>query len=82
MTYDNTDEAKVPARRHGFRMRLISMTNTTHHAIMKKPVVGKDLTWMNGHPVARDPLVAYRTKNHEKTARKRASDFRLPFPTP
>ena len=31
MTYDNTEEVKAMAQKHGFQMRLIPMTNT-HHA--------------------------------------------------
>ena len=46
MTYDDADEVKIMARRHGFQMRLIPMTNT-HHATMEELVIGKDLSWMD-----------------------------------
>jgi DNA adenine methylase len=46
MTYDNADEVKKMARRYGFQMRLVPMTNT-HHATMKELVIGKDLSWMD-----------------------------------
>lgn len=46
ITYDNADEAKELARRHGFSMRLVSMKNT-HHAKMQELVIGRDLSWMD-----------------------------------
>ena len=60
MTYDNADEVKAMARSHGFQMRLIPMTNT-HHATMEELVIGKDLTWMDRFPVAREPFAEYKT---------------------
>ncbi|NTU50560.1 MAG: DNA adenine methylase [Desulfobulbaceae bacterium] len=46
MTYDNAEEVKQMARKHGFQMRLIPMTNT-HNTTMEELVIGKDLTWMD-----------------------------------
>jgi DNA adenine methylase len=46
MTYDNAEEVKEMARRHGFQIRFIPMTNT-HHATMEELVIGKDLSWMD-----------------------------------
>jgi DNA adenine methylase len=46
ITYDNADEVKGLAKRHGFSMRLVSMKNT-HHAKMQELVIGKDLSWMD-----------------------------------
>jgi DNA adenine methylase len=46
MTYDNSDEVKELARKHGFQMRLVPMTNT-HHATLNELVIGNDLSWMN-----------------------------------
>ncbi len=54
MTYDNADEVKSMAKKHGFQMRLIPMTNT-HHATMEELVIGKDLTWMDRYPEAHEP---------------------------
>src|SRR5262245_66358401 len=45
LTYDDAEEVKQMARRHGFEMRLISMTNTLH-AAMKELVIGGNLSWM------------------------------------
>lgn len=63
MTYDNAEEVKRMARRRGFHVRLIPMTNT-HHATMEELVIGKDLSWMDGYPAAYDPTVEYRPKSN------------------
>lgn len=62
MTYDNADEVKVMARRHGFQMRLIPMNNT-HHATMEELVIGNDLSWMDRYPAVHEPKVEYTTKS-------------------
>lgn len=46
VTYNNADEVRELARRHGFSMRLIPMKNT-HHAEMQELVIGRDLSWMD-----------------------------------
>ncbi|HDL19893.1 MAG TPA: DNA adenine methylase, partial [Nitrospirae bacterium] len=46
ITYDNSEEVKTMARRHGFQMCLIPMSNT-HHATMEELVIGRDLSWMD-----------------------------------
>jgi len=58
MTYDNADEVKLLARKHGFQMRLISMNNT-HHATMEELVIGKDLTWMDQYTSVHEPREDY-----------------------
>jgi DNA adenine methylase len=56
MTYDEAEEVKEMARRHGFQMRLIPMKNT-HHATMKELVIGRDLSWLDELPtVCLSPL--------------------------
>ncbi len=70
MTYDDADEVKVMARRHGFQMRLIPMTNT-HHATMEELVIGKDLSWMDCYPATHEPTVEYRTKSRKKGLEKK-----------
>ncbi len=67
MTYDNAEEVKGMARRHGFQMRLIPMTNT-HHATMEELVIGKDLSWMDGFPAVHEPKAGYSV---QKTKKKR-----------
>jgi DNA adenine methylase len=44
MTYDNAEEVKEMAGRHGFETALISMMNT-HHATMQELIIGHDLQW-------------------------------------
>jgi len=65
MTYDNAVEVKLMARRHGFQMRLIPMTNT-HHTTMEELVIGKNLTWMDRYPVVHEPKIEYNTVTRKK----------------
>lgn len=46
MTYDDVDEVKHLARKHGFQMRLIPMKNT-HHAQIFELMIGKNLSWLD-----------------------------------
>lgn len=61
MTYDNAEEVKEMARKHGFQMRLIPMNNT-HHATMEELVIGKDLSWMDGFPAVHEPVAEYKVR--------------------
>ena len=45
LTYDNADEVRALARRHGFEAKPIAMKNT-HHAEMTELLIGRDLRWM------------------------------------
>ncbi len=65
MTYDNADEVKTMARKHGFQMRLVPMKNT-HHATMKELVIGKDLKWMDRHPAVHEPVAEYKPTSMRK----------------
>jgi DNA adenine methylase len=65
ITYDNADEVRVLARRHGFQMRLIPMTNT-HHATMEELVIGRDLSWMDRFPSVHEPRVEYEVSEKVK----------------
>jgi len=58
ITYDNAKEVIIMARRHGFQMRLIPMTNT-HHTKMEELVIGKDLSWMDAYPSVHEPSAEY-----------------------
>jgi len=69
MTYDNADEVKEMARRHGFQMRLIPMKNT-HHATMEELVIGRDLTWMDGFPAVHEPPALYVIRTTKKQPRR------------
>ena len=70
MTYDNADEVKEMARKHGFQMRLISMNNT-HHATMEELVIGKDLSWMDAFPAVHEPTAKYKTIKKTVSRRSR-----------
>jgi DNA adenine methylase len=65
ITYDNADEVKLMARKHGFQMRLIPMTNT-HHATMEELVIGKNLSWMDSSPAVHEPEVEYVVQKKKK----------------
>ncbi len=58
LTYDNADEVRALARKHGFQMRLIPMNNT-HHATMEELVIGKNLRWMDRFRAVHEPEVEY-----------------------
>jgi len=58
MTYDNAEEVKQLARKHGFQMRLIPMTNT-HNTTMEELVIGKNLAWMDQYQAVHDPSETY-----------------------
>lgn len=45
LTYDNADEVRTLALRHGFDAKPIAMKNT-HHAEMTELLIGRDLGWM------------------------------------
>jgi DNA adenine methylase len=70
MTYDHAEEVVEMARRHGFQMRLIPMTNT-HHTTMRELVIGRDLSWMDRFPAVHEPEAKYRVrKKKEKRPNK------------
>jgi len=46
MTYDDAEEVRALALKHGFDFRLVPMTNT-HHAEMKELLIARDMTWMD-----------------------------------
>ena len=46
MSYDNTEEVVLLARKYNFESRAIAMKNT-HHAKMTELLIGRDLGWLN-----------------------------------
>jgi DNA adenine methylase len=46
MTYDNAEEVRTLAKRHGLETRPVAMKNT-HHAEMAELLIGRDLRWMD-----------------------------------
>ncbi|MCS7287915.1 MAG: DNA adenine methylase [Roseiflexus sp.] len=65
MTYDEAEEVKEMARRHGFQMRLIPMKNT-HHAKMSELVIGRDLSWFDELPLIRESGTRFSVKKARK----------------
>ncbi|MCR4405418.1 MAG: DNA adenine methylase [Anaerolineae bacterium] len=65
MTYDEAEEVKEMARRHGFQMRLIPMKNT-HHATMRELIIGRDLLWLDELPAIHEFGVRYNVKKAKK----------------
>lgn len=53
------------ARRYGFQMRLIPMTNT-HHTTMSELVIGRDLSWMDRFTEVHEPRADYSTEEEKK----------------
>ena len=45
MTYENAEEVRVLAERHGFQTTPVAMKNT-HHAEMNELLIGRDLSWV------------------------------------
>lgn len=62
MTYDEAEEVKGMARRHGFPMRSIPMKNT-HHATMRELVIGRDLSWLDELPAVQESKATYGANN-------------------
>jgi len=69
MTYDNAEEVKRMARKHGFQMRLIPMTNT-HNSTMEEFVIAKDLSWLARFTAVHEPEEEYAV---EKTVKRHNS---------
>lgn len=67
LTYDNAAEVRELARRHGFQMRLIPMSNT-HHATIEELVVGRNLKWMDRFQAVHEPNVDYVANSSEQKA--------------
>ncbi len=67
MTYDEADEVKVMARRHGFQMRLVPMKNT-HHATIRELVIGRDLSWLDDLPTIHESAARYKVKKARSQA--------------
>lgn len=72
MTYDNAEEVRNLARRHGFAAKPIPMKNT-HHAAMTELVIGRDLDWMSGINRVLESQAEYKVKRR-KNAQQRGSE--------
>ncbi len=53
LTYDNAEEVRALARRHGFDSRPVAMKNT-HHAEMRELLIGRNLAWVDAPSLVRE----------------------------
>jgi DNA adenine methylase len=73
MTYDNAEEVRVLAIRHGFIVKPVAMKNT-HHAEMTELLIGKDLRWLESPTALREspvPYVVHTRKPEKRNGRTR-----------
>jgi DNA adenine methylase len=59
MTYDNAEEVRALAGRHGFQTKPVAMKNT-HHAEMNELLIGRNLDWVDNGGVFPEEPTAYR----------------------
>ncbi len=45
MTYDEDEQVRRLADKHGFEVRLVTMKNA-HHTKMEELLIGRDLSWL------------------------------------
>ncbi len=65
MTYDNAEEVRVLAERHGFSVKPVAMKNT-HHAEMSELLIGRNLDWVEDGGIFREEPVSYKVTLPEK----------------
>lgn len=53
MTYDNAEEVRALAERHGFETKPVAMKNT-HHAEMNELLIGRNLDWVEDGGIFRE----------------------------
>lgn len=75
MTYDNAEEVRALAERHGFHTKPVAMKNT-HHAEMNELLIGRDLGWVETGGVFREEPTAYRAVSPKTQQVKRRAGSR------
>jgi DNA adenine methylase len=65
MTYDNADEVRALAERHGFETKAVPMKNT-HHAEMAELLIGRNLDWVEDGGIFREESTTVKTKDKKK----------------
>ena len=70
MTYDNAEEVRALAIRHGFVVRPVPMKNT-HHAEMTELLIGRNLRWLETPTLLQEPAVPYVVHTKHPVKRKR-----------
>ena len=61
MTYDNADEVRSLAEKHGFETKAVAMKNT-HHAEMNELLIGRNLSWVDDGGIFREEPTPYKAK--------------------
>jgi DNA adenine methylase len=72
MTYDNAEEVKELARKHGFEMKPVAMKNT-HHAQMTELLIGRNLDWLAESPRVYETASKYHVKRNSQHRKKRSA---------
>jgi DNA adenine methylase len=62
MTYDNADEVRALAERHGFETKTVPMKNT-HHAEMAELLIGRNLDWVEDGGIFREEATSTKSKS-------------------
>jgi len=72
MTYDNADEVRLLAQRHGFETKPVAMKNT-HHAEMTELLIGRNLRWAHEGGIVRENPTPYRVLPQKAPLTRRGS---------
>ncbi|HPY31663.1 MAG TPA: DNA adenine methylase [Verrucomicrobiota bacterium] len=75
MTYDNAEEVRALAARHGFVVKPVAMKNT-HHAEMSELLIGRNLDWIESGGIFYEKPVPYRvtiTRSQKVLLQKKAT---------
>jgi hypothetical protein len=75
MTYDNADEVRALAAKHGFAVKAVAMKNT-HHAGMTELLIGRDLRWLEEPSALREEATPYRLATTCKPRKSRRTVVR------
>jgi DNA adenine methylase len=70
MTYDNAEEVRALAERHGFETKPVAMKNT-HHAEMDELLIGRNLDWVEDGGVFREESPRYNVTPTDKKFRRK-----------
>lgn len=69
MTYDNADEVRTLAERHGFKTKPVAM-KSTHHAEMDELLIGRNLDWVEDGGIFREQPPPYKVTPAAKKPRR------------
>jgi len=69
MTYDNAEEVRALAERHGFETKPVAMKNT-HHTEMDELLIGRNLDWVEDGGIFREEPPSYKVASAAKKPRR------------